>query len=472
MNAFFSSIFQIWRDPRLLTFLQTAIGKSTILFLFALILMMTNLFWWPQHEVGHFHWWPIVMLALTLMTTMPKYRRLWLSIFSFISLFFLPWFILPQGAVNLAQMTHVFIWLIVMVFMMIYIMVISTYRKKKICQYPILNLILLVFIVMAVTSTLSGTMKTNLWTGLSLLTAYFWYFSYTLNSINQYPLKNSLLQITRYLPFWGGTATPYPKGQQFLDAIEAKSSEALAKSQLAGLQLLLLAVIWYAVLLVMEITYHRFNLPSWISVLHGQATHHASIGISWLVLIHHFFFQMLYYAINGHLIISIVRMAGFLAPKNMDKPLVAVSIADFWNRYYFYFKELLVDLFFYPTYFRCSKIPTQWRMVIATTMAAGVGNVIYHYFTTLEYPIHYGLLKSLSMMRVYYFYAAVLSIGIVISQWLTLRRRVIAMSRLHRYVLRPVIIIGFFALLSIFNEPYESLSLVTSLKFLGSLFGI
>ena len=44
-----------------------------------------------------------------------------------------------------------------------------------------------------------------------------------------------------FWPFYGGANTPYGKGLDYLSRHEAKDEEALARSQLAGIRLLILA---------------------------------------------------------------------------------------------------------------------------------------------------------------------------------------------------------------------------------------
>jgi hypothetical protein len=53
-------------------------------------------------------------------------------------------------------------------------------------------------------------------------------------------------------PAYGGSSTPYGKGLAYLSQNEARTPEALARSQLGGLKLLLLAVVWRLVLTLFE----------------------------------------------------------------------------------------------------------------------------------------------------------------------------------------------------------------------------
>ena len=90
---------------------------------------------------------------------------------------------------------------------------------------------------------------------------------------------------------------------------------------------------------------------------------------------------MLRLAVKGHLIVGFLRLYGFNVFRNTYKPLLAESIVEFWNRYYYYFKELLVTFFFMPTFTGPAKRLRHWprlRLLAAVFAAAFVGNVYYH----------------------------------------------------------------------------------------------
>src|SRR5205085_6867278 len=99
----------------------------------------------------------------------------------------------------------------------------------------------------------------------------------------------------------------------------------------------------------------------------------------WASLLSHYIVAVLTMAVYGHYIIGYCRVAGFNALRNTYRPLEATTIADFWNRYYYYFKELLADFFFFPTYMRYFKTYPRLRVFAATFAAATVGNWLYHF---------------------------------------------------------------------------------------------
>src|SRR5579864_6711728 len=101
--------------------------------------------------------------------------------------------------------------------------------------------------------------------------------------------------------------------------------------------------------------------------------------ICWASMIYTFFHNMLEMAIFGGPIVAVARLAGYRLLRNTYRPLSATTLVEFWNRYYFYYKELLVEVFFFPTFFRCFQTHKRLRIFFATFMAATVGNFIFHF---------------------------------------------------------------------------------------------
>jgi len=165
-------------------------------------------------------------------------------------------------------------------------------------------------------------------------------------------------------------------------------------------------------------------------------------------------------------------MAGFLALRNTCRPLASRSIAEFWNRYYYYFKELLVDCFFYPTFMRYFKGHRRWRLFAATFAAACFGNAFYHFFRDLGYIADSGFWKALAGFQAYIFYTAVLAVGIGISQ--LRERRVETTSWIRGRLVPAFCVTGFFCILSVFDYDYtdKRYPLQECFRFLAHLFNL
>ena len=258
----------------------------------------------------------------------------------------------------------------------------------------------------------------------------------------------------------------------YLNKIASSDALSLAHCQLSAFHLLLLAMLWHIALESLLIMQQAWNIPSMKFVLSNFSTlSHQDVMFYWRVLLLHFIFQTLSFGMNGHIIIAIVRMAGFKAARNMDNPFFATSISDFWNRYYFYFKELMVEVFFYPTFFSCFKKKPKLRLVFATVMAAGVGNSMYHLLAEMRVLQSFGLLKSVIMMQTYFFYALILSIAIGVSQ-LRAQRLSSVIPFWRRYLTIPFGVVGFYCILSVFNQPYYSTNIMINFQFLTKLVGL
>ncbi len=153
---------------------------------------------------------------------------------------------------------------------------------------------------------------------------------------------------------------------------------------------------------------------------------------------------------------------------NTRSPLTSKTIAEFWNRYYYYFKELMVDFFFYPTFLRCFKKNQKLRIAAATFMAAGVGNVLFHFIRDSHFAMAVGLPRGIMGFGCYAFYCLILSIGIIGSQLRT--RKSNPHSGWLRRDLSPMLAVtAFFLLLHIFDTTAPG-EFMVRMHFLQHLF--
>ncbi len=191
-------------------------------------------------------------------------------------------------------------------------------------------------------------------------------------------------------PLWGGSNTPYGKGIDYLKSTEARDEESLARSQLAGLKLILLAFVFRAAVKLInglvfgaDNAYRRalgditLGLPTVDALLVAQPGTHAA-WVGWVAVYVDLVLQVLKLGAYGHLVIGYLRLGGFNVFRNTYKPLLAETIIEFWNRYFYYFKELLVSFFFFPTFVRCFKQHPRMRLLAAVFASACLGNLYYH----------------------------------------------------------------------------------------------
>lgn len=227
-------------------------------------------------------------------------------------------------------------------------------------------------------------------------------------------------------PAWRGTETPYGKGWDYLSRHEAPSAEALARSQLAGVKLLLLAQVWSAVMLLMRAAVYgdpgsplAAALGGWSLgtprlpdlVLSGARVPAAT---AWATAYFELIWRTLRLAVRGHEYIGVLRLCGFNVFRNTYKPLLADSIVEFWNRYYYYFKELLVEFFFFPTFARYRVRP--WlRTLLAVFAAAFAGNLYYHLIDPEELLVLGDVSALWALVQARAVYCFLLAAGIYVS---------------------------------------------------------
>jgi hypothetical protein len=144
----------------------------------------------------------------------------------------------------------------------------------------------------------------------------------------------------------------------------------------------------------------------------------------------------------------------------MKSPLLATTILDFWGRYFFYFKELLMDFFFFPAFLRTAGLPVIWRTVLAAAAAAFAGNLYYHvvlYWPVLAAGYPQGF-EARVLSRVVY--CALLTAGLCASFIRSLGKPKSGPApTLPRRVFQALVVSGFFALIHVWNFQEVGISM-------------
>jgi hypothetical protein len=322
----------------------------------------------------------------------------------------------------------------------------------------------------------NGPGRLALWSAIALASVYRWCFAYALTDATAKSGDGLLRQFGTMFPFWQGvlrSPTPYAKGAAYLRKVEAGTPKEFSATQLKGLKLLLWAfVLQCAMAAFGKLAHGALGVPTLQTAIGDAAAgRFATLWMAWATVFTHFVDIMLRMSVYGHVIIGCCRLAGFNALRNTYRPLESVTLIEFWNRYYYYFKELLVDFFFFPTYLRYFKKWPRLRTFAATCAAAGIGNMLYHF--DVENVARVGLLRQTAAFQVYAFYAAVLAIGIGVSQARMKRAGAREPMSLPRHLRATAGVIAFFCLLEIFDfTGVESYGLRTHVAFLLGLFGV
>ena len=284
--------------------------------------------------------------------------------------------------------------------------------------------------------------------------------------------KDLTLELGTFHPFWGFTQTPFPKGAAYLRRIEAKDDEQLAVTQLKGLKLLAWAILLALFNTLWTLFFHKYLHIPWARQVLAASVHRSPYSwyICWESQILSFFEFLLQITVLGHWIIASCRFAGFNALRNTYRPLSAVTVIEFFNRFYYYFQRAARRLFFYPTFFRYFKKHPRLRLVAATFAAVAFGNMFFHF--TRDYWIipSVGFVNALVNFQVYAFYCVALATALSISQ---LRRRKTPHLGFFRGRAFPAVwVIFFYCVLDVFGSTERNYPLVEHFRLLGHMFGV
>ena len=348
------------------------------------------------------------------------------------------------------------------------------YKQSVLAQRPLLTLLAFEFVLCLLTykDVLHGLSRLTLWSLLCVLTPYFWFLAYALVDQRSKDRSSDLFQLGIFHPFWGGPGSiPMGKGAAFLRKMLAKNSREMAITQIKGVKLLIWADVLLGVRMLLKwFCKDYYHIPSVSDAIDASIQHHAySLSMQWASLIWSVTSYSLRVAISGHFMIGSARLAGFRLPRSTWRPLESRTLIEYFNRFSYYFKELLVDFFFLPTFFRLFKEHPRVRMFFATFMAAGVGNAIFHFMREIDLVESMGLSDALNSYISYVFYCLILATGIGISQ-VRASTGYKPSSSLFGRIQSFFVVWGFVTLLHVFSDESRNHTLLERVHYLLSLF--
>jgi hypothetical protein len=350
--------------------------------------------------------------------------------------------------------------MLVLVFSLFSGLLISWHRIVAVPAFrrPTLGLIglFLGLVLVAESPVARGVPRVFLWSFLMTLLPYLWFLAYALAGASNRERPPFWQHLGMFHPFWGSTLTPFGKGLAYLQKFEAKTPEELAVTQLKGLKLAAWTLLLASSLSCFSLLIHGYlGLPSFddtfLHYLAGTAYPHY---ICWASLLASFVEDVLYMSVFGGAIVATARLAGFRLLRNTWRPLEATTLADFWNRYYFYYKELLVDHFFYPAFLRYFRNHRRLRIFFATFSAACVGNLIFHFIRDIHFVADMGLWNAVVGDQSHAFYTFVLAMGVSLSQMRAGTRKA-PKGWLRGHVFPCLWVVGFFCILHVFDAPVD-----------------
>lgn len=352
--------------------------------------------------------------------------------------------------------------------------------QKRYCdttaaKRPVLTLIVLWFglLLAALLSAQDTLLNAVLWSVVGVSISSLWILAYSASDARGKDATPTAYRSGFLRPFWGGSAAPIGKSFGFLNRFAANDASELAATRLKALKLAVWALILTGVLRTSEyLAYDFFGLADLqTSILAHAGGLSNGFAVNWASLLVNYFIDLLIISVWGHFIVAVVRMAGYRIPRNTVNPLASRTLAEFWNRYFYYFKEMLVDFFFYPAFRRYFKGNTKMRVAFATFCAAGLGNFLYHFMRETYVFAEGSALENLWIFQSAVFYSLALAAGLIISQWRG--RKVKPEDGFLAYHVWPRInVIAFFCFLKIFDDISGEGTFIERAAFFTSLFGV
>jgi len=360
---------------------------------------------------------------------------------------------------------------------MVWIALHITRRNKGllIARRPVVALLLISAGLCGLTClpVIHGIARVLLWSLLTVVTTNIWFLCYGLVDQRARDPMAPLFRLGIFHPFSGTSSVPWGKGAAFLNKTLAKNPRDLAITQLKAIKLLFWAIVLLDIeKLIFFVSVAWLHIPELAKVEAAYFGHHvAPAWIGWASLILDTVIAALSLTVSGHQAIAVGRLAGFRLPRNTYRLLEARSLAEYWNRYFYYFKELLVEFFFLPTFLRTFRNYPRLRVFFATFMAAGVGNAIYHFVRRIGFVASEGLVNATVNFTSYIFYCVVLATAIAISQVRSTAGVQLPTSRLGRFSAFAWIW-TFVVCVHIFGDESRTYTLSERLQFMANLMGV
>jgi hypothetical protein len=441
--------------PAVVSFVQTTLGRVVLLTLFGLGM---RYFLPDLASVSG------LAIMFGLITFMPEYRRFLLAVAPLI-------FVVLQSIHEPFLLVETLS--VVALGMFLYWCAIR-WPKSRFGRRPVVFLLtgFSALIVLACTTAQHSRPYLIVWNLVGVVASYIWFIAYAVTDKNSTLLSDAGLQLASFRPLWGSTNTPFPKGAAYLRGIESKTPEQLAIMQLKGLKLLA----WAILLAVFQTLWFRF-FHGYLRIPMPDQALAMSVGgtpvawhLRWESQILAYFELILSFSIFGHRLIACCRMAGFNALRNTYRPLSATSLIEFFNRFYYYFKELLVEFFYYPAFLRYWKRHRRLRTVFATFAAVVFGNSFYHLTRDWHFLRDEGFWRGIASYQVLIVHNTALAVGLCVSQ---LRKRGPKPCGFIRGRLLPAVGVAFFyILLIVFACQDRTFTLAQTSKYFASLFFI
>ncbi len=303
--------------------------------------------------------------------------------------------------------------------------------------------------------------------------AYFWQIVYALRDLSSGRQAAPLwLQLATFHPFFSGSWIMIGLGSANLRQRMARTSQQLAVCQVKALKLLIACGLMLAVQRALAALRGLGGVPFYPDLLHAHLRGEGlpARWMCWVCLISWFFEQLAANFALGNLLVALARLGGYQLLQQVYKPWAARSLMDYWRRISYYYSQVIVEVFFFPTFVGHFGKEPRLRKVLALFMAIVVGNFVYHFRNLLGTLSRLGALETLKGLESYACYCLLLFVGLLTSYLSTEARPGKPRGFARAWLLLRIFF--FFSGLSLFDEIYSPYPLGRRLTFAGYLLGL
>lgn len=404
------TILDVEKNPALIHFFQTTLGKILLIFWFGIGLKLSN---FPN--------WLTVVLILSLVIFLGLRRLIPIAIGSIIFWLFNDEVWLTVFRKNILTVlaakesvpsTVIGLSLIAIVIcagILIYFLLLQLEKRLKFTSTKKIYLVLGLYTGAALliqSFAFTGVVKLLLWGLLVFMGKGIWFICYYIKSAKHE--NDGWIAALSAVPFWWiDRQAPVPAGLPDLKRTEVSDCQQLSVCRLKGIKLLywclflklvfkiILYVIYgtdFTLLTFLEVP--SLNLPDYRELGFAIYNH---LGVPFYLTWLGVFASVLKWlglgiAVNGGIQVSIVRIMGFDIFRSSYRPLSSKTFNEFFARSMYYYNLLLTTFFFYPLWDALGGLRKKkdLRMFLAIFLTVFVGGSVYHYIRDIYFIMIYG----------------------------------------------------------------------------------
>lgn len=297
-----------------------------------------------------------------------------------------------------------------------------------------------------------------------------WYFAYDLQRQPRQSKFNTAQHLAYYRPFWSlFFYAPMPKGENYWRQIQVSSAEELTRCRVNGAIFIIWGTAIESLRLFFYGYYRQFTIGEALKTIYdGMALRSA---VAWISVGFDFFDNLLMFTSYSYIIVGVIFFVGYKSPMNTNRPLQAKNPLDFFQRYNFFYKELLFQFFFFPAFAKLKILPARLRVSVSLFWAVAVGNFLIIYFRNADLHFSRGLQDSFVLLSNYAVYSLLLFFLLLPSVLANISDRPKPESSKTLVTLGTILTILAFATIRIFDEQFSG-NLALNFSLLKILFGM